>query len=211
MMLLQVDNVFGGMLKSSKQQMDRGDCVWTDKFTVMLSPHPAQYGSNHIRFTRGLVFCFASDCRCRYTQHQHVTFKLREVVKPYKKIIGFAAVSLQAAAAACEKGKATAFLVPLRLQGLVCGKCARPLGMRRSVLVLRFAYGVLVRCAFAAVVARKGWALMRARVCRLVAGPYEVDEDVKRCSFRTGKSRIILILSVGGRWKCVAWVMLAAI
>ncbi len=50
-----------------------------------------------------------------------MTFKLREVVKPYKKIIGFAAVSLHGAAIAGEKGKASAFLVPLRLQGLVCG------------------------------------------------------------------------------------------
>jgi hypothetical protein len=50
-----------------------------------------------------------------------VTFKLREVVKPYKKIIGFASVSLHGAAVASEKGKASAFIVPLRLQGLVCG------------------------------------------------------------------------------------------
>ena len=50
-----------------------------------------------------------------------MTFKLREVVKPYKKTIGFAAVSLMAAAAASERGKAVAFMVPLRLQGLVCG------------------------------------------------------------------------------------------
>jgi hypothetical protein len=58
----------------------------------------------------------------RYQQHYHVTFKLREVVKPYKKIIGFAAVSLQGAAAACDRGKTTSFMIPLRLQGLVCGK-----------------------------------------------------------------------------------------
>ena len=60
-------------------------------------------------------------CRRRYTQHHHVTFKLREVVKPYKKVVGHAAVSLQGAVAACERGKAYSFMVPLRLQGLVCG------------------------------------------------------------------------------------------
>ena len=33
---------------------------------------------------------FRFEILCRYTQHQHVTFKLREVVKPYKKIVGHA-------------------------------------------------------------------------------------------------------------------------
>ncbi len=164
-----------------------------------------------VRFTRGLVFCFASDCRCRYTQHQHVTFKLREVVKPYKKIIGFAVVSLQAALAASDKGKATAFLVPLRLQGLVCGECARGCSGCGAVC---WCCDSLIMCSFDV----HAWPLSRervrrsfARVCRDVAGPYEAGEDVKRCSFRTGKSRIILILSVGWRWKCEAWVKHAAI
>ena len=96
--LAQVDKVWGGMLKSSKQQARDGDVAWADRFSVMLAPHHAAF-----------------------LQHQHVTFKLREVVKPYKKIIGFAAVSLLGAAAASERGKAMAFMVPLRLQGLVCG------------------------------------------------------------------------------------------
>jgi len=96
--LAQVDKVWGGMLKSSRVQARDGEGAWADRFSVMLAPHHAPF-----------------------LQHQHVTFKLREVVKPYKKIIGFAAVSLQGAAAACERGKAMAFMVPIRLQGLVCG------------------------------------------------------------------------------------------
>jgi hypothetical protein len=31
------------MLKSSKQQVDRGDVAWADKFSVMLTPHHSQY------------------------------------------------------------------------------------------------------------------------------------------------------------------------
>ena len=96
--LAQVDKVWGGMLKSSRQQVRDGDVAWADRFSVMLAPHHPQF-----------------------LQHHHVTFKLREVVKPYKKTIGFAAVSLMGAAAASERGKAVAFMVPLRLQGLVCG------------------------------------------------------------------------------------------
>jgi hypothetical protein len=42
--LQQVDSTTQqGMLKSSKQQMERGDAAWGDKFTVMLLPHPPQY------------------------------------------------------------------------------------------------------------------------------------------------------------------------
>ncbi len=37
--------MFGGMLKSSKQHVDRGDVGWADKFSVMLAPHLAQYGA----------------------------------------------------------------------------------------------------------------------------------------------------------------------
>jgi hypothetical protein len=127
---LQVDNVHAGMIKSTKQQVERGDVSWSDKFTVMLLPHPSQYAfcaALHCLFR----FDFVSHC-CRYTLHQHVTFKIREVVKPYKKIIGFAAVSLQGAVAAGEKGRASAFMVPLRLQGLVCGTWVWRAGRARA-------------------------------------------------------------------------------
>jgi hypothetical protein len=123
--LLQVDSVFGGMLKSSKQQVDRGDATWADKFSVMLTPHNSQYAPSAARFETHLPSYLFSHRR-RYTQHHHVTFKLREVVKPYKKVVGHAAVSLQGAVAACERGKAYSFLVPLRLQGLVCGMSLPP-------------------------------------------------------------------------------------
>jgi hypothetical protein len=112
----QVDSVFGGMLKSSKQHVERGDVAWADKFSVMLAPHSMQYV---LRYIWHFLLCCVIGAR--YTQHQHVIFKLREVIKPYKKIIGFAAVSLHGAALASERDKATAFMVPLRLQGLVCG------------------------------------------------------------------------------------------
>ncbi len=108
------------MLKSSKQQVDRGDATWADKFSVMLTPHNSQYAPSAARFETHLP-SYLFPHRRRYTQHHHVTFKLREVVKPYKKVVGHAAVSLQGAVAACERGKAYSFLVPLRLQGLVCG------------------------------------------------------------------------------------------
>jgi hypothetical protein len=95
----------------------------------------------------------------RYTQHQHVTFKLREVIKPYKKIIGFGAVSLQGALSASEKGKSTVFMVPLRLQGLVCGTRSV---QNRVVL--------LARCSRYLVVGRHA------------AGQAEAGQSLKGCS-----------------------------
>jgi hypothetical protein len=49
---VQVDSVFGGMLKSSKQQVDRGDVEWADKFSVMLTPHHSQYAPSALQTSK---------------------------------------------------------------------------------------------------------------------------------------------------------------